>query len=104
MSFRETEIELTKKHDYPLDFVYAVPNIEVGDNRDACELSRIFNQELKPCSYVEKEEGIGQQRGLDIPVRSAHMACLVPWNQHVRPQLALPVYLYNYFKANCMKL
>jgi hypothetical protein len=70
MSFRETEMELTNTTVHwisPTQF-----QIEVGNNRDACELSRIFNQELSLCSHSEKEEGIHKQRGLDIPVRSAH--------------------------------
>jgi hypothetical protein len=70
MSFHETEMELTNTTVHwisPTMF-----QIEVGDNHDACELSRIFNQELSPCSHSGNEEGIHKQRGLDVPVRSTH--------------------------------
>jgi hypothetical protein len=70
MSFRETEMELTNATVHWIS--PTLFQIEVGDNRDACELSRIFNQELSPCSHSENEEGIRKQRGLDVPVRSAH--------------------------------
>ena len=70
MSFRETEMELTNTTVHWIS--PTLFQIEVGDNHDACELSRIFNQELSPCSHSEKEEGIRKQRGLDVPVRSAH--------------------------------
>jgi hypothetical protein len=70
MSFRETELELTNTTVHWIS--PTLFQIEVGDNHDACELSRTFNQELSPCSHSENEEGIHKQRGLDVPVRSAH--------------------------------
>ena len=70
MSFRETAMELTNTTVHWIS--PTLFQIEVGDNHDACELSRIFNQELSPCSHSENEEGIHKQRGLDVPVRSAH--------------------------------
>ena len=70
MSFRETAMELTNTTVHWIS--PTLFQIEVGDNRDACELSRIFNQELSPCSHSENEEGIHKQRGLDVPVRSSH--------------------------------
>jgi hypothetical protein len=70
MSFRETEMELTNTAVHWIS--PTLFQIEVGDSHDACELSRIFNQELSPCSHSENEEGIRKQRGLNIPVRSAH--------------------------------
>ena len=70
MSFRETEMELTNTTVHWIS--PTLFQIEVGDNHDACELSRIFNQEISPCSHSEKEEGIRKQRGLDVSVRSAH--------------------------------
>jgi hypothetical protein len=70
MSFPEMSMELT---DTTVPWISpTLFQIEVGDNHDACELSRIFNEELNPCSHSEKEEGIRKQRGLDVPVRSAH--------------------------------
>ena len=70
MSFRKTEMELTNATVHWIS--PTLFQIEVGDNHDACELSRIFNQELSPCSHSEKKEGIHKQLGLDVPVRSAH--------------------------------
>jgi hypothetical protein len=70
MSFREMAIELTNTTVHWIS--PTLFQIEVGDNRDACELSRIFNQELGPCSHSENEEGIHKQRGFGVPVRSAH--------------------------------
>jgi hypothetical protein len=70
MSFREMSMELTNTTVHWIS--PTLFQIEVGDNHDACELSRIFNQELNPCSHSKKEEGIRKQRGMDVPVRSAH--------------------------------
>jgi hypothetical protein len=70
MSFREMSMDLTNTTVHWIS--PTLFQIEVGDNHDACELSRIFNQELNPCSHSEKEEGIRKQHGLDVPVRSAH--------------------------------
>jgi hypothetical protein len=70
MSFRETEMDLTNATVHCLSPTQL--QIEVGDKRDACELSRIFNQELDPCSHLKKEQGIRQQRGFKSPVHSTH--------------------------------
>jgi hypothetical protein len=92
MSFRETEMELTNTMVHWIS--PALFQIEVGDNRDACELSRIFNQELSPCPHSENEEGIRKQRGLDVPVRSAHG--LLSTSEPTREiKLALLVYNNN---------
>jgi hypothetical protein len=69
ITFREKEMKLTNTTVHWIS--PTLFQIEVGDNRDACELSRIFNQELEPCSHVENKEGIRQQRGLEFTVRSA---------------------------------
>jgi hypothetical protein len=70
MSFRETEMELTNATVHWIS--PTLFQIEVGDNRDACELSRIFNQELNPCSHLKKEQGIRHQRGFKFPLHSTH--------------------------------
>jgi hypothetical protein len=67
-SFHETETELTNTTVHWIS--PTLFQIEVGDNRDACELSRIFKQELNPCPDVENEGGIRQQRDMDLSVRS----------------------------------
>jgi hypothetical protein len=77
MSFRETEMKLTNATVHWIS--PTLFQIEIGDNHDACKLSRIFNQELScldqelnPCSHLKKDQGIRQQRGFKFPVHSTH--------------------------------
>jgi hypothetical protein len=72
LCFRETEMDLANTTVHWIS--PPLFRIEVGDSHNACELSRIFNQELtcNLCSHVENEESICQQRGLNVPVRSPH--------------------------------
>ena len=101
MSFRETEMELTNATVHWIS--PTLFQIEVGDNHDACELSRIFNQELSPCSHSENEEGIHKQRGLKYPVRSAHHGPLSTSEPTREIKLALLVYnnrIANYSTCN----
>ena len=82
MSFRETEMELTNTTVHWIS--PTLFQIEVGDNRDACELSRIFNQELNPCPHVENEGGVRQQRDMGVSVRSPHTPLTISSSEPTR--------------------
>jgi hypothetical protein len=70
MSFRKMSMEPTNTTVHWIS--PTLFQIELGDNRDACELSRIFNEELNTGINPCLNKGIRKQRGLDVPVRSAH--------------------------------